>query len=72
MKLHHCAYKITISHSELMQKFCEFLGSKSLTTICDVNTIANYDPSIIPYLDSVVGTKFEKESGASDFVLVED
>ena len=28
MKLHHCAYKISIGQSELMQKFCEFLGAK--------------------------------------------
>lgn len=28
MKLHHCAYKISIGHSKLMQEFCEFLGAK--------------------------------------------
>ena len=28
MILHHCAYKISIGQSELMQKFCEFLGAK--------------------------------------------
>ncbi|MGE0792986.1 MAG: hypothetical protein AB7V77_02260 [Candidatus Woesearchaeota archaeon] len=28
MKLHHCAYKISIGKSELIQKFCEFLGAK--------------------------------------------
>lgn len=28
MKLHHCSYQITLGHSGLMQKFCEFLGAK--------------------------------------------
>lgn len=28
MELHHCAYKISIGQSELIQKFCEFLGAK--------------------------------------------
>ena len=40
--------------------------------IYDVNTIANYDPSIIPFLDAEVGLAFEKVPGAQDFVLVED
>ncbi len=41
--------------------------------IYDVNTIANYDPSIIPFLDAEVGLAFEKvPGGAQDFVLVED
>lgn len=40
--------------------------------IYDVNTIANYDPSIIPFLDAEVGLAFEKVPGAEDFVLVED
>ena len=40
--------------------------------IFDVNTIANYDPSIIPFLDAPVGSVFEKVSGASDFTLVTD
>jgi len=28
MKLHHCAYKISIGHSKLMQQFCEYMGAK--------------------------------------------
>ena len=35
----------------------------------DVNTIANYDPRIIPCLDSPVGTAFES-SGRGAFVQV--
>ena len=40
--------------------------------VYDVNTIANYDPSIIPLLDSPLGSVFEKPDGASDFVRVTD
>ena len=38
----------------------EYLDDPANTTIYDVNTIANYDPSIIPLLDSPVGSAFEK------------
>lgn len=40
--------------------------------IYDVNTIANYDPSIIRFLDSPVGSVFEKLPEAADFVAVSD
>lgn len=38
----------------------------------DVNTIANYDPSIIPYLDAPVGSVFEKRPESTQFVAVDD
>lgn len=38
----------------------------------DVNTIANYDRSIIPYLMSPVGSTFEKPPEAEEFEAVED
>lgn len=38
----------------------------------DVNTIANYDPSIIPLLDRPVGAAFAKGPGANGFVAVAD
>lgn len=40
--------------------------------IYDVNTIANYDPDIIPLLDSPVGSAFERENGTGPFVEVFD
>ncbi|MGV1684230.1 DUF2185 domain-containing protein [Sphingopyxis sp. NJF-3] len=40
--------------------------------IYDVNTIANCDRSVIPFLDAPVGSVFEKVPGATDFVLVTD
>ena len=33
------------------------------TSIYDVNTIANYDPDIIPFLDAPVGSTFERGVG---------
>ncbi len=40
--------------------------------IYDVNTIANYDPSIISLLDSPEGSVFERTPGAKNFRPVED
>jgi hypothetical protein len=38
----------------------------------DVNTIANYDRSIIPHLEAESGCAFEKEEGEDVFVEAED
>lgn len=38
----------------------------------DVNTVANYDPTIIPLLDSAIGSVFEKRPESEVFVEVED
>jgi hypothetical protein len=35
-----------------------------------VNTIANYDKAIIPYLDSPIGTNLERLKGTDDFIIV--
>ena len=37
-----------------------------------INTIANYDPSIIPLLDSPIGSAFERQPGSGVFVAVKD
>ena len=50
----------------------EYMDNTDNHAIYDVNTIANYDPSIIPFLDAEVGLAFEKIPDAKDFVLVED
>ena len=36
----------------------------------DVNTIANYDPGIIPHLDATVFSAFERAPGTDEFVAV--
>jgi hypothetical protein len=40
--------------------------------VYDVNTIANYDPEIIPFLDAPLGSTFERENGTGMFVEVDD
>jgi hypothetical protein len=38
--------------------------------IYDVNTIANYDPDIIPFLGSLNGSAFERDKDSGGFVSV--
>lgn len=40
--------------------------------VYDVNTIANYDPELVPLLDAPVGSAFERENGTGPFVEVVD
>lgn len=40
--------------------------------VYDVNTIANYDPDIIPFLDAPIGSAFERENGTGPFAEVRD
>lgn len=40
--------------------------------VYDINTIANYDPSIIPFLDAAVGSVFERRPEFEQFVAVHD
>lgn len=40
--------------------------------IYDVNTIANYDPSIVPFLNAPEGSVFEKTSMSERFLAVTD
>ena len=49
----------------------EYMDNESNTMIFDVNVIANYDPSIIPYLKSKVGIEFERVEGAAEFRVIE-
>ncbi|HEV2612098.1 MAG TPA: DUF2185 domain-containing protein [Noviherbaspirillum sp.] len=41
-------------------------------SIYEVNTIANYDPTIISFLDSPVGSVYEKRTESKGFVAVTD
>lgn len=50
----------------------EYMDEPGNHGIYDVNTIANYDPSIIPFLDSPPGSVFERTPGASKFRVVDD
>ena len=50
----------------------EYVDDASNTSFYDVNTIANYDPAIIPYLGSPEGTQLERVAGTSLFQIVHD
>lgn len=45
----------------------EYADDPKNMEIYAVNTIANYDPAIIPYLDSVPGSAFGRVSGTDKF-----
>ncbi|MEO0588920.1 MAG: DUF2185 domain-containing protein [Pseudomonadota bacterium] len=50
----------------------QYMADPSHHGVYDVNTIANYDPSIIPYLDAPYGSVFEKVPGETEFTAVTD
>ena len=50
----------------------EYMDDADNHAVYDVNTIANYDPEIILYLDAPVGSAFERENGTGPFLQVLD
>jgi len=46
----------------------EYLDDPANLEIYDVNTIANYDPEIIPLLDAPTGSAFARDAGSGRFV----
>jgi hypothetical protein len=50
----------------------EYINNPDNYAVYDVNTIANYDPSIIPLLDSAIGSVFEKTPESERFVRISD
>ncbi len=50
----------------------EYMNDPDNHAVYDVNTIANYDPDIIPFLSSDVGSVFEREDGTGSFKAVTD
>jgi hypothetical protein len=49
----------------------EYINNPDNLAIYDVNTIANYDPEIVPFLDAPIGSAFERESESGRFVEVD-
>jgi hypothetical protein len=50
----------------------EYMEESDNHAIYALNTIANYDPSIIPLLKSPVGSAFERLEAGGPFVVIED
>src|SRR5262245_56911016 len=49
-----------------------YMADKAHHGVYDVNTIANYDPDILPFLQAAVGARFERMSGGSFRLLGPD
>jgi hypothetical protein len=45
----------------------EYIDDEENSKIMAVNTMANYDPAIIPYLKLSVGTEMERVEGTDEF-----
>jgi hypothetical protein len=50
----------------------EYMEDPDNHAVYDVNTIANYDREIIPFLDAPIGSAFEREDGIGAFIEVHD
>ncbi|HTD06015.1 DUF2185 domain-containing protein [Undibacterium sp.] len=48
----------------------EYMSRNENHGVYDVNTIVNYDPSILPFIDAEIGSRFERDEDG-DFVLLE-
>jgi hypothetical protein len=49
-----------------------YMDDAANLAIYDVNSVANYDPDVIPFLDAPIGSAFEREGGTGAFAAVED
>ncbi len=50
----------------------EYIDDSENIMIYNVNTIANYDPAIIPYLNYPIGSRLERCANSDDFEIIED
>src|SRR5215469_1976352 len=41
----------------------EYVDDPDNLGLYDVNTIANYDPEIVPYLNELIGSAYERDTG---------
>jgi hypothetical protein len=48
----------------------DYVDDANNSAIYDVNTIANYDKAIIPYLDFPIGTQLERIKGTDKFQII--
>jgi hypothetical protein len=50
----------------------EYVDDSRNTEIYDLNTIANYDNSIIPYLEMPFGTELERKPNSDEFIEIKE
>jgi hypothetical protein len=48
----------------------EYVDDPKNIMLYDINTIANYDPEIIPFLGAPIGSAFERDSQSGEFVEI--
>jgi hypothetical protein len=49
----------------------EYMDNPDNHAIYDVNTIANYDPKIVPLLDAPIGSAFERDQASGRLMAVD-
>lgn len=54
------------------QESQEYIDNPNNIMIYEVNTIANYDQDIIPYLNYPVGVRLERCGDSNEFIVVKD
>jgi len=50
----------------------EYVDELSHTGVYEVNTIANYDRTIIPYLNYPIGTELERKNDSDKFTVISE
>lgn len=50
----------------------EYIDDPDNIMMYEVNTIANYDPAIIPYLNYPIGYRLERCKNSDEFVIIND
>ena len=50
----------------------DYVNDPANVGLYEINTIANYDPGIIPFLDAEIGSQYERNPYSDSFLLVED
>lgn len=48
-----------------------YMGKAENMDVYDVNTVVNYDPDILPFIDAEIGSRFERDD-EGDFILLEE
>ena len=49
----------------------DYIDDPNNSMIFEVNTVANYDPAIVPYLDSPAGVELERVENTDTFIEIE-
>ena len=50
----------------------EYIEDPKNSMMFEVNIVANYDPDIIPYLNSPIGTELERAEGKRSFIPLDE